>query len=196
MGKGNIKKLIEIFTAFFKIGCFTFGGGYAMIPLIEKEIVENKRWVTDEEVVDVFAVAQSMPGAIAINTSTFIGYKIAGRKGAVIATFGVVLPSFIIITLIAAFFGKFQDNPLVKAAFDGIRPVIVGLILMAAIKMAKASIKDKTGAIITAASTILIVFFDIHAILTIIGGVLIGLIIYLFFPKRVDRILNNGGEEK
>ena len=99
--KVNLKLLIEIFTTFFKIGAFTFGGGYAMIPLIEREVITNKGWIkNEEEIIDVFAVAESIPGAIAINSSTFVGYKIAGRIGAITAACGVILPSFIIINLL------------------------------------------------------------------------------------------------
>lgn len=109
--KNNTKLLFDIFITFFKIGSVTFGGGYAMIPLIEREVISNKGWIkNDEEIIDVFAVSESIPGAIAINSSTFVGYKIAGRNGAIAAMMGVVLPSFIIITLIATFFSKFQDN--------------------------------------------------------------------------------------
>ena len=124
-----------------------------MIPLIEREVVEKKRWVSEEEVVDVFAVAQSMPGAIAINSSTFIGYKIAGKRGAVVATLGVVLPSFFIIALIAIFYSKFQDAAAVKAVFSGIRPAIVSLIAVAAIRISKTSIVDWTGLILAILSS-------------------------------------------
>ena len=104
--KTDYKKLLEIFVLFFKIGSFTFGGGFAMIPLIEKEVINNKGWVNEEEIIDVFAVSQSIPGAIAINCATLIGFKIYGKKGACAATIGVILPSFLIITIIAAFFFK------------------------------------------------------------------------------------------
>jgi chromate transporter len=187
--------MLDIFSTFFKIGSFTFGGGFAMIPLIEREVITKKKWVTEEEVIDVFAISQSLPGAIAINSSSFIGYKIAGRKGALVATAGVVLPSFLIITLIAAFFSRFQDNSIVNAVFYGIRPTIVALILMAAFKMSKASIKDRTGVIIVALSILSVVFFDIHAILVIIGGACIGLTIYYSSPKTVSRITGNGGKK-
>jgi len=193
--KNEIKLLLEIFLAFFKIGSFTFGGGYAMMPLIEKEVVNNKNWVKEEEIIDVFAVSQSLPGAIAINSSTFIGYKIAGKKGATVATLGVILPSLMIITIIAAFFARFQDNQYVRAAFAGIRPTIVGLILLAAIKIGKNSIKDKLGIVVALLSATLVTFTDIQAIYVIIGGAIIGLIIYKWFPHKVDKIVNRGGRK-
>ena len=179
----NIKLLIDIFMTFFKIGSVTFGGGYAMIPIIEREVITNKGWVkNEEEIIDVFAVSESIPGAIAINSSTFVGYKIAGKYGAIAAMLGVVLPSFIIITLIAAFFSKFQDNEIVQAAFMGIRSAVVALILMAAIKVAKKAVKDKLSTIITLVTILLILILDIHAIFTVIGGALIGLIVYFTAP--------------
>lgn len=192
--KTDWKKLLEIFIAFFKIGSFTFGGGFAMIPLIEKEVIDKKGWIKEEEIIDIFALSQSIPGAIAINSATFIGYKIDGKKGAYAATLGVVLPSFFIITLIAAFFSKFQDNPLVLAAFKGIRPTVVGLIGLAAIKIAKNAIKDKWCALITAVATILVLVFDIHAIVTIIGGALIGIILYKTLPDKFSVVAEKGAQ--
>lgn len=196
MKKNNqLKLLMEIFLAFFKIGSFTFGGGYAMIPLIEKEVVEKKKWVSAEEVVDVFAVAESLPGAIAINSSTFIGYKIFGKTGAIVATLGVTLPSFFIITLIAIFFSRFKDAPLVKAVFSGIRPAIVSLISIAAIKVSKCSITDQTGIILAILSIFLVVIFDVKAIFVILGGAATGLAIYYLLPKSAAKILGNGGNK-
>ncbi|HHY70182.1 MAG TPA: chromate transporter [Thermoanaerobacterales bacterium] len=193
--KSGLNLLLEIFAVFFKIGSFTFGGGYAMIPLIEREVVQNKKWVTEEEMVDVFAVAQSMPGAVAINSATFIGYKVSGKKGAVVATTGVVLPSFLIITLIAVFFSRFQDTPVVKAVFSGIRPAVVGLITIAALKVAKASIIDTTGVILSILSIILVVILNVQAIFVILVGAAVGLTVYYLFPKRADQILSNGGNK-
>jgi chromate transporter len=159
----SLKLLLEVFTTFFKVGSFTFGGGYAMIPLIEREVVQNKKWVAAEEIVDILAVAQSMPGAIAINSATFIGNKLAGRKGGIVATVGVVMPSFLIITLIAIFFTKVQNTPIVAAVFSGIRPTVVGLISIAAIKVAKTSIIDSLGIILVILSVLLVVIADVPA---------------------------------
>ena len=128
-----------LFKTFFKIGIFTFGGGYAMIPLIQKEIVERHKWLTEEEMLDVIAIAQSCPGVFAINVSTFVGYKLQHRQGALFATLGAALPSFIIILLIAMFFRHFQDNPVVAAMFRGIRPAVVALIAVPTFNMAKSA---------------------------------------------------------
>jgi len=194
MNSSDIKQLKDIFVSFFKIGLFTFGGGYAMIPLIEKEIVEKKKWVDREEITDILAVSQSIPGAIAINSATFIGFKTSGRKGALAATLGVILPSFIIIAVIAAFFSKFGDNFIVKSVFAGIRPAVVALIAFAVVKVGKTSIKDKTGLIVAIIGLVLVIVFNIHAILVIIGGAVFGLAVYKFWPEKVKEIL--GKEDK
>ncbi|MCR1899565.1 chromate transporter [Irregularibacter muris] len=176
--------LIEIFMSFFKVGLFTFGGGFAMIPLIEKEMIDKKAWVEEEEIIDIFALSQSVPGSIAINSSTSIGYKIAGTYGAVVATIGVVLPSFMIITIIAAFLSNFQDNAIVQAAFMGVRSAVVGLVLMAAIKIGKTSIKDALAALITILTVILILAINLNVIFAIIGGGLVGWIVGYIIPLK------------
>ena len=118
----------ESFKTFFKIGIFTLGGGYAMIPLIEEEVVTKKKWVSKEEMLDLIAIAQSCPGVFAINIATFIGYKLRKTRGAIATTIGTALPSFLIILAIAMFFSQFKDNPYVAAIFQGIRPAVVALI--------------------------------------------------------------------
>lgn len=131
--------LLQSFKTFFKIGLFTLGGGYAMIPLIEKEIVDRHRWMTREELMDVIAIAQSCPGVFAINVSTFVGYRLRKTRGAVCTTLGTALPSFIIILLIAMFFRRFQDNTIVAAMFRGIRPAVVALIAVPTFNMARSA---------------------------------------------------------
>ena len=123
-----LEGLGEAFTTFFKIGIFTLGGGYAMIPLIEEEVVNRKQWVTKEEMLDLIAIAQSCPGVFAINIATFIGYKLNKVRGAIATTLGTALPSFLIILAIAVFFKQFEDNKIVAAMFRGIRPAVVALI--------------------------------------------------------------------
>ena len=118
----------ESFRTFFKIGIFTLGGGYAMIPLIEEEVVNKKQWVSHDEMLDLIAIAQSCPGVFAINIATFIGYKLRKTRGAIATTIGTALPSFLIILAIAMFFSQFKDNPYVAAIFRGIRPAVVALI--------------------------------------------------------------------
>ena len=127
----------DSFKTFFKIGIFTLGGGYAMIPLIEEEVVNKKQWVSKEEMLDLIAIAQSCPGVFAINIATFIGYKLRKTRGAVCTTLGTALPSFLIILAIAMFFSQFKDNPVVAAIFRGIRPAVVALIAVPTFNMAR-----------------------------------------------------------
>lgn len=129
----------SLFTTFFKIGMFTLGGGYAMIPIIEAEVVDKYKWVQREEFLDLIAIAQSCPGVFAINISIFIGYKMKGVSGAVVTALGTALPSFMIILLIAMFFHRFQDNPIVAAVFRGIRPAVVALIAVPTFNLAKSA---------------------------------------------------------
>ena len=178
MNTDKAKKLLKLFFAFFKIGAFTIGGGYAMIPLIEKEVVDNQRWVKREDIVDVFAISQSVPGVIAINSSIFIGYKIMGIAGAIVAALGVILPSFFIILIIAFLLFNIQDNIYIGKAFNGVRAGVTAMIALTSIKLGKSVIKDKLSAVLAAASFIIIVIFDIHAIYAIIAGGLIGFIAY------------------
>jgi chromate transporter len=126
-----------MFTTFFKIGIFTLGGGYAMIPLIEEEVVNKKRWVSKDEMLDLIAIAQSCPGVFAINIATFVGYKLNKTRGAIATTIGTALPSFLIILLIAIFFHQFEDNKIVAAMFKGIRPAVVALIAVPTFNLAR-----------------------------------------------------------
>lgn len=129
----------KLFRTFFHIGMFTLGGGYAMIPLIEEEVVNRQKWASKEELLDLIAIAQSCPGVFAINISIFIGYKLRGILGAVAAAFGTATPSLLIILLIAMFFKQFEDNPIVAAIFRGIRPAVVALIALPTFTMAKSA---------------------------------------------------------
>ena len=178
MANKNTRILWEIFAAFFKIGAFTIGGGYAMLPLIEKEVVDHKKWVKEEEIVDIFAIVQSVPGVIAINTSMFVGYKVAKVKGAISAAVGVILPSFLIILAIYYVMSGIRDNVFIEKAFEGVRAGVTALILLTAIKLSKKTIKSYISAIIAIITFILLVFFEIHAMLIFIGGGIAGYIMY------------------
>lgn len=138
-----MKELCSLFLAFARIGAFTFGGGYAMLPMLQKEVVEKYHWATEDELMDYFAIGQCTPGIIAVNTATFVGYKTKKVAGAVAATLGVITPSIIIITIIAAFLQNFADLPVVKHAFNGVRACVCVLIFNAVIKLAKKSVVDK-----------------------------------------------------
>ena len=129
--------LLKLFATFFKIGLFTFGGGYAMIPLIQREVIERQKWIDKKEFLDMLVLAQSTPGPIAVNTSVFVGYKTAGVMGAIMATLGTVLPSFIVILLLALFFAEVRENRYVDAAFRAMRPAVVALIVAPLIGLVK-----------------------------------------------------------
>ena len=131
--------ILQLFTIFFKIGAFTIGGGYAMIPLIEAEIVTKKGWVAKEDFLDLLAIAQSAPGVFAVNIAIFIGYRLRGVRGCIVTALGAILPSFLIILCIALFFLRFKENPTVEAIFKGIRPAVVALIAAPTFNLAKAA---------------------------------------------------------
>ena len=172
-----MKTLIDLFFTFCRIGGLTFGGGYAMLPIIQKEIVEEKKWATEEEVLDYYAVGQCTPGIIAVNTATFIGYKVHGIIGAIVATLGVVFPSLIIITIIAALLKNFANYSIVQHAFSGIRVVVIALIVSAILKLAKTSIKNSATLIIAIIAFILVAFVNLSPIYIVIAAACIGLIL-------------------
>jgi chromate transporter len=174
-----MKELMELFLTFCRIGGFTFGGGYAMLPIIQKEIVEKRGWATDDEVIDYYAIGQCTPGIIAVNTATFIGYKRRGIIGAIFATLGMVFPSLVIITTIAMFFEHFQDYPIVQNALGGIRVAVVALITSTIIKMWKQSIKNWVGIALFAFSFLVISLTNISPVIVIIIAGIVGTFVNL-----------------
>ncbi len=171
----------DSFKTFFKIGLFTLGGGYAMIPVIEEEVVDKHGWINREEFLDLIAVAQSCPGALAINISVFVGYKLRRLPGALCTLIGTALPSFVIILLIAMFFHRFQDNAFVAAAFRGIRPAVVALIAAPTFRLAKTAHISLVNCWIPIASAVLIWMLGVNPIYIVIaaaaGGYLYGQLI-------------------
>lgn len=179
-------KIVRLFLTFFKIGSFTLGGGYAMIPLVQREVVEREEWIPQEEFLDLIALAQSAPGVIAINTAVFVGYKIAGWKGLIAAVLGAVLPSFCIILAIATCFTHFRDYPQVEAIFKGIRPAVVALIAAPLYKMGKsAGVTWKTIALPVVAA-LLIWLLGVSPILIVIVAILGGLIYTYYQSKKQE----------
>ena len=179
----NTKPLLfwQLFVCFFKIGAFTLGGGYAMIPIIEDTVVKRNKWVDQTEFLDLIAVAQSCPGVFAINISTFIGYKMRGTMGALACALGTALPSFLIILAIALFFRNFQDIGWVASTFNGIRPAVVALIAVPTFNLARSARISVINCWIPIASALLIWLFGVNPIYIIlaagIGGLLYGKII-------------------
>ncbi len=179
-----MKELIELYLTFCKIGAFTFGGGYSMLPMIQKEVVEKKGWATDEEILNYYAVGQCTPGVIAVNTSTFIGVKLRGVIGGFVATAGMITPSLIIIMAIAAFLKNFTHLEFVQRAFAGVRVAVAALVIQAVVKMWKTGVKDVAGLIIFIAALAVSLIFDISPIYVVIGAVAVGIILSLIKAKR------------
>lgn len=174
-----MRKYLTLFTTFFKIGLFTFGGGLAMIPFIEKEAVSKHKWIDEEEMISIIAIAESTPGPIAVNSATYIGNKAGGLLGSFFATLGVILPSFTIILLLTLVLEQFMANNFVKYAFLGIRASVTILILNAALKLFK-KVKKSVFVFITLIVSFVIAFFftSVSTIYLILGGLLIGIIYY------------------
>lgn len=186
--KLRIEQLKTLFLTFLKIGMFTFGGGYAMIPLIEYETVEKHKWIKSEDVIDIFAIAEATPGVIAVNTATFVGYKIGGFLGSLLATIGVVLPSFVIISIISLFFVQFQSLEWVAYAFEGIRAGVVVLILGAVVKLGKKNKYTPLTVIILGASFCMATFTGISVIYLLLGGACMGIVYQVFIKKPKNEV--------
>lgn len=178
--KDKLKTLLSLFWSFFKIGAFTFGGGYAMISLIQREAVEVKKWITEDDILDIIAIAESTPGPIAINSSTFVGYKVMGFWGAFCATLGTVIPSFVVITVISFCLEQFRHLQAVNFAFNGIRVAVVALILKAFITMFKKCDKNAIAYGIMIFSFVTAAILKIKVILVLIMCALIGLIYHIY----------------
>ncbi len=171
-----LKELLKLFTAFFRIGAFTFGGGYAMLPMLEKEVVEKYKWATMEELMDYFAIGQCTPGVIAVNTATFVGYKNKGILGGIVATLGVITPSLIIISVIASILTAIYDNPIVQHAFSGIGVAVCAILIQAVLKLGKAGLVDRVTWIIGVAAFLIALIFDISTIIIVLVAGLIGVV--------------------
>jgi len=177
-----MKILLNMFWTFFKIGAFTFGGGYAMIPLIEIEVVNKNKWISKEDFLDIIVISQTFPGAFVVNSSIFIGYRISGLLGAIIGVLGVVLPSFFIILLVAVFFMKFREYYYVDLVFKGISAAVPILILIAVVSLSKSLKKSYANLIVILLSIISILVFNIHPVIVILLSGLYGVI---FLGKKV-----------
>jgi chromate transporter len=175
---------IALFWSFFKVGLFTFGGGYAMIPIIEHEIIDRRQWLARKEFLDLLTLAQSSPGPIAINTSVFVGYKMRGVRGAITAILGTVLPSFTIMLIIALFFSTIRDNVLVDAAFKGLRPAVVALIFVPTVALAREMHPALT--IVTIATAMAIWGAGISPMWLLLLGALLGIVWVIHKGKEVE----------
>ena len=181
-----MKELFSLFAAFARIGAVTIGGGYAMLPMLEREIVERRGWATKEEIIDYFAVGQCTPGVIAVNTATFVGYKNKKIPGGIFATAGVITPSILFILILAVLLGNFMDNPYVQHAFRGINVAVAALVVNAVWKMAKSGVKDWFTAVLALGCAALILFTDISTVFVVVGAGVLALI-YTFCKARLVR---------
>lgn len=171
-----MKKLMELYWAFFRIGGFTFGGGMAMLPMLKSEVVEKYHWSTEEELLDIYAIGQCTPGIIAVNTATYIGYQQKGIIGSIFATLGMVSPSIVIISLIATILKSFIDLPIVLHALSGIRIAVCALMLQTVYSLARAGIKNKLGLLIFLGGFLIATFTPIPTILLVIAAAIIGIL--------------------
>ena len=179
-----LKELLSLFLTFAKVGVMTFGGGYAMLPILQREVVENKGWATDEELTDYFAIGQCTPGVIAVNTATFIGQKHRGIIGGIVATLGVVFPSLVIIAALAGVITTFSHLAWVQHAFAGIRVCVCVLIFNAVLKLWKGAVKDVWGLVIFLVILALSVFTKLSPIIYVLAAAVAGLLIKNLGAKR------------
>ncbi|MDO4500432.1 MAG: chromate transporter [Erysipelotrichaceae bacterium] len=170
-------KYLELFISFFKIGITTFGGGYAMLPIIEREIIEKRKWSTKEEILDYYAVSQCTPGVIAVNVATFIGYNIAGVLGGIVATLSVVCPSVIIISIIAAFLKNFASIPMVISAVKGLSAGVCAIVISAVYAMGKKVVKDYISVILLLFGFIFAYFTDLSIVIAVVIAAVAGIVL-------------------
>lgn len=180
-----MKELLDLYVSFFKIGILTFGGGMAMLPMLNSELVEKRKWVTEEEILDYFAIGQCTPGVIAVNTATFVGYKKRKALGGLMTTLGVISPSIIIITIVAAFLGNISDNVYVQKALWGIRVAACALILEGILKIGKKGIKDTFGVIIFLLALLSVLFLGAKSVIIVISSIIIGIVYNIIRAKGV-----------
>jgi len=183
--KPIFKQYWELFLVFFKIGAFTFGGGYAMVPLIRNEVVNKKNWLDDEEFMDMLAIAQSMPGPIALNTSLFVGNKRMGFKGSLFSGLGIILPSFLVILLIAIFFVQFKDNPVVERIFKGIRPAVVALIAAPLLGLGRSARISLKNVWIPVAVALSVSLAGVSPVYIVLAAILLGILHFAHVKRKI-----------
>ncbi|MDR1018099.1 MAG: chromate transporter [Lachnospiraceae bacterium] len=168
---------IQLFVSFFRCGILTFGGGLAMLPLLEKEVVESRGWATNEELLDMYAIGQTTPGIIAVNVATFTGYKKAGVLGGIVGTLGMITPSLIIITVIASGLSYIVKYPIVQHALAGIRLAVCGMMIVTVVKLVKNGVKDIFGIIICVGTLLIAVFTPVSTVFIVIAALILGILV-------------------
>lgn len=180
----KLKSILELYFAFAKIGTFTFGGGLAMMPMMQKELIDRKHWITEDELIDYYAVGQSTPGIVAINVATFVGYKIAGVFGGIFASLGVVTPSLVIIMLLAGAINSISDFPLAQKALKGINVAVAALLTYTVVNLGKKTIKNIWNALFAGLAFILVFFFKAPTVVIIFISLLAGVLISFFNLRK------------
>lgn len=183
----KIKTLWDLYYSFAKIGTFTIGGGLAMMPMMQKELIQKKKWITEEELIDYYAVGQSTPGIVAVNVSTFVGFKEAGILGGIIATLGMVTPSLVIIMILAGLINSIDELPLVQKALKGINVAVAALMTWVIVNFAKKTIKKITNALFMLVGFVLVFFFKIPSFWIIIVAIGIGCFLTFLEQKRASK---------
>lgn len=197
MKNKNLKSnpLLTLFITFLKIGAFTFGGGYAMLPLVQGEIVDRHGYISEKVFMDIIAIAEATPGVIAVNTATFVGYQVAGVLGAVLSTLAVVLPSFVIISLIAPVYTLFRDNVWVSAGLQGLRAGVIVLIIGALIRMIKKSDKNIFLFVLSGTAFVIAAFTDLNVIWVILAGAVLGIGRQLLILRKKKQLSSDGEDQ-
>lgn len=190
----NMKLLGELYWAFLRIGGLTFGGGLTMLPMLKFELVEKKEWISEDELIDCYAIGQCTPGIIAINTATFVGYKKAGISGGIFATMGMVTPSLVIITLIAACLENFMDNVWLGHALMGVRGIVCALMLNTVITLAKKSLVSPIFYVVCAVAFLLALLTNVPTILIVVMAAVFGILLEMMDTKRKEKV-SEGGKE-
>lgn len=192
--KNKLKEFLNLYLAFVKIGTFTFGGGLAMMPIMQRELIEKRGWVTEEELIDYFAIGQSTPGIIAVNVSTFVGYKRLGWFGGIIGTLGVVTPSWVIIMLLAGAISSVDKYPLAQKALKGINVAVAALLTSVIVKFSKKTIKNIWNALFMLLAFALIYFFKVQSVWIILSALIIGCLLTLYRQKKNTRDISKTTE--
>ena len=194
MIKGGLMRYVQLFAAFFKIGLFTFGGGMSMLPMLQRELVESKKWLTEEEILNYFAIGQCTPGIIAVNVATFCGYKRAGLSGAIVSTIGIVCPSWIVITLIAGSISRFSDIVWIQRAMKGVYVAVAALLARAVFTFGKKIITDFVTAGIAAGAFLAMSVWNVSGILIVLVAGIIGFCAQII--RNGKRVSDNREEDK
>ena len=193
--KSKLKEFLELYFAFLKIGAFTFGGGLAMMPIMQRELIEKRGWITEEELIDYFAIGQSTPGIIAVNVSTFVGYKKFGVLGGIIGTIGVVTPSWVIIMLLAGAISSVDKYPVAQKALRGINVAVAALLTSVIVKFSKKTIKNIWNAVFMLLAFALIYFLKVQSVWIILASLIIGSLLTLYKQKKAAAVSKDGEEE-